>query len=148
MAHGSDRIEKQILLKAPRSRVWRALTDARQFGEWFKVKLDQDFAAGQRVTGKMTYPGYEGFPFEATVDRVEPEVVFSFRWEPGAEPGTTGGVATLVEFRLEDAPGGTLLTLVESGFDRLPAHLRDKAFRGNDEGWSLQTQNIKAYVEA
>jgi uncharacterized protein YndB with AHSA1/START domain len=143
----SDRIEKQILLKAPRSRVWQALTDARQFGEWFKVKLDADFVAGQRVTGKMTYPGYEGFPFEATVDRIEPETLFSFRWEPGAEPGDSGGVSTLVEFRLADAPEGTLLSVVESGFDRLPPHLRDKAFRGNDEGWSIQTQNIKAHVE-
>jgi uncharacterized protein YndB with AHSA1/START domain len=147
MAQSSDRIEKQILLKAPRSRVWQALTDAREFGQWFKVALETDFVPGRRVTGKMTYPGYEGYPFEATVERMEPQTLFSMRWEPGAEPGSTGGVSTLVEFRLQDAPGGTLLTVVESGFDALPPEVRDKAFRGNDEGWSLQTQNIKAHVE-
>ena len=147
MAQSTDRIEKQILLKAPRSRVWQALTDARQFGQWFKVALETDFVPGQRVTGKMTYPGYEGYPFEATVERMEPQTLFSMRWEPGAEPGSTGGASTLVEFRLQDAPGGTLLTVVESGFDALPPEVRDKAFRGNEEGWSLQTQNIKAYVE-
>lgn len=147
MAQSSDRIEKQILLRAPRSRVWRALTDARQFGEWFKVALEGEFAAGRRITGKITYPGHEGAPFEATVERIEPETVFSLRWAPGADPGSTGAATTLVEFRLQDAPGGTLLSVVESGFDGLPAHVRDKVFRGNDEGWSIQVQNIKAYVQ-
>lgn len=147
MTPSTDRIEKQVLLKAPRARVWQALTDAAQFGQWFKVALDNGFVPGQRVTGKMTYPGYEGWPFEATVERIEPQTLFSLRWAPGTDPGSANAPTTLVEFHLQDAPGGTLLTVVESGFDGLPEALRDKVFRGNDEGWSIQTQNIKAYVE-
>jgi uncharacterized protein YndB with AHSA1/START domain len=147
MTHSTDRIEKQILLKAPRSRVWQALTDARQFGQWFKVALDGEFIAGQRITGKMTYPGHEGTPFEATVAAIEPETLFSLRWSPGAQPGQAGSVSTLVEFRLKETPEGVLLTVVESGLEQLPPPLRDKVFRNNSEGWSIQTANIKAHVQ-
>lgn len=146
----SDRIEKQILLRSPRSRVWLALTDARQFGEWFRVRLDGQFAPGRRITGKMTYPGYEGWPFDAMVERMDPESYFSMRWAPGVEDREVdydNDPTTLVEFHLEEVPEGTRLTTVESGFENLPAVLRDKVFRGNEEGWSMQTQNIKAYVQ-
>ena len=146
----SDRIEKQIVLRAPKARVWRALTDAGQFGTWFRVKLDSEFAVGKKVTGQMTYPGYEGMPFEATVERMEPEALFSMRWVPDAvDPDVdySNEPTTLVEFRLQEVSEGTLLTVTESGFDGIPAASRDKVFRGNEEGWALQTQNIKAYVE-
>jgi uncharacterized protein YndB with AHSA1/START domain len=148
MSSSIDRIEKQILLRAPPARVWQALTDARQFGEWFKVKLESDFAVGKRVTGKMTYPGYEGWPFAATVESMEREALFSFRWSPGADPvDDPSAPTTLVEFRLRPTAEGTLLTVVESGFDRIPADKRAEVFRGNEEGWAIQTQNIKTYVE-
>lgn len=148
MSSSTDRIEKQVLLRATPARVWQALTDARQFGEWFKVRLEGDFAVGERVTGKMTYPGYEGWPFAATVECMEPETLFSFRWVPGADAvDDPKAPTTLVEFRLQPAAEGTLLRVVESGFDRIPAAKRADVFRGNEEGWAIQTQNIKAYVE-
>lgn len=145
-----DRIEKQILLRAPKSRVWQALTDARQFGEWFRVRLEGQFAPGRRITGKMTYPGYEGWPFDAMVERMDAESYFSMRWAPQVQDREVDydkDPTTLVEFRLDEVPEGTRLTTVESGFENIPAALRDKVFRGNDEGWSIQTQNIKAYVQ-
>jgi len=145
----TDRIEKQIVLRAPRARVWEALTDARQFGEWFRVKLDGPFAAGQAVTGHITYPGYEHLRFDATVERIEPQAHFSFRWHPYAiDPKVdySHEPTTLIEFTLEDAPDGTRLTVVESGFDRIPAQRRAEAFRMNDQGWGQQMQNIRTYV--
>ena len=146
----SDRIEKQVLLSAPRSRVWRALTDAEQFGTWFRAKLETGFAVGQRATGKITYPGYEHLTFEVMVERMEAEHLFAFRWHPYAiDPKVdySNEPATLVEFRLEEAAGGTLLTVVESGFDRLPAARRDEAFRMNTQGWTGQMENIRRHVE-
>lgn len=150
MKSSTDRIDKEIVLKAPRSRVWRALTDHREFGEWFRVHLDQPFAAGRRTTGHITYPGYEHLKFEAQVERLEPETYFAFRWHPYAvdpKKDYSKEPATLVEFRLEDAPGGgTRLTVTESGFDRIPKDRRDEAYRMNDRGWGIQMDNIKAHV--
>jgi uncharacterized protein YndB with AHSA1/START domain len=144
-----DRIEKEILLRAPRSRVWRALTDAEQFGSWFRVKLDGGFAVGERVTGRITYPGYEHLTFEATVERMDAEQLFAFRWHPYAvDPKVdySAEPSTLVEFRLEEKPEGTLLRVVESGFERLPPGRRDEAFRSNSQGWDEQLQNIRRHV--
>src|SRR5262245_25356960 len=115
---GSDRIEKKILLRAPRARVWRALTDAAEFGAWFRVKLEGAFEAGQRVRGRVTYPGYEHLTFEVEVERMERERLFSFRWHPAAVDAAkdySKEPTTLVEFRLEEAPEGTALSVVESG---------------------------------
>jgi uncharacterized protein YndB with AHSA1/START domain len=145
----TDRIEKKIVLRAPRSRVWRAITDSQEFGTWFRAALDGPFAAGERVTGRITYPGYEHLTMELLVEKVEPERLFSFRWHPNAiEPGTDYAKepTTLVEFRLEEVAEGTQLTIVESGFDALPAERRATAYRGNDEGWTEQVRNIAAHV--
>ena len=147
---GSDRIEKQLLLRAPRSRVWRALTDAEEFGSWFGMKLDHQFEAGRSVTGRVTTPGYEHLAVEFMVERVDPEEYFSLRWHPYAiDPATdySHEPTTLVEFRLADAEDGTILTVVESGFDRIPSSRRAEAFRMNDEGWSIQVENVRRYVE-
>jgi uncharacterized protein YndB with AHSA1/START domain len=145
----TDRIEKTVRLRAPRSRVWRALTDAREFGTWFRVALEGQFAVGQPIRGRITYPGYEHLTMEVTVERMEPERLFSYRWHPGAaEPEDPAAEpTTLVEFRLEDAPDGTILTVVESGFDQLPPERRDEAFRENEEGWAIQMENIRSHVD-
>ena len=145
----SDRIEKQIVLRAPRSRVWRALTNHEEFGTWFRAKLDSAFVVGQRVTGQITYPGYEHLKFQAIVERMEPEELFSFRWHPGADAARTDQSSepmTLVEFRLAETAEGTLLKVVESGFDKLPPERREQAFRENQEGWSIQMDNVKQHV--
>ena len=146
-----DRIEKQVRLRASRSRVWQALTDAEEFGQWFRVKLVTHFAVGERALGHITYPGYEHLRFEATVERMEPQRLFSLRWHPAAIDATvdySGEPATLVEFRLEDdAGGGTLLTVTESCFDALPPERRDEAFRMNDQGWAIQMTNIRTHVD-
>ena len=147
----TDRIEKNIVLRAPRSRVWRALTDAQEFGTWFRVDLDGRFEVGKRIRGKITYPGYEHLTMDVMVEAMEPEKLFSYRWHPGAtEVGVDYSVepTTLVEFRLEDAEGGTRLTIVESGFDKVPKERRDEAFRSNDQGWTEQLQNIRRHVES
>ena len=143
----TDRIEKTVIIKAPRSRVWRAISDAKQFGEWFKVNLDGQFKAGATIQGSITYPGYEGLRMEIVVERIEPERLFSYRWHPG-DPNSdyTAEPMTLVEFRLEDVPGGTRLTIVESGFDTIPLARRAEAFRMNEEGWAEQVRNIERYV--
>jgi uncharacterized protein YndB with AHSA1/START domain len=145
----TDRIEKKVLLRVPRARVWRALTDAAEFGTWFRAKLDSGFVEGKRVTGQITYPGYEHLKFEANVERMEAERLLSFRWHPGAVDSrdVPGEPMTLVEFQLEDTKEGTLLTVVESGFDRLPASRRDEAFRMNDGGWAEQMENIRKHVD-
>jgi uncharacterized protein YndB with AHSA1/START domain len=145
----TDRIEKEILLRAPRPRVWRALTDAGEFGAWFRVKLEGRFAAGESIEGKITHPGYEHLTMHLTVERMDAERLFSFRWHPYAiDPKVdySAEPATLVEFRLEDASDGTRLTLVESGFDRIPAARRAEAYRMNDQGWAAQMENIQRHV--
>jgi uncharacterized protein YndB with AHSA1/START domain len=151
MTDSSDRIERQIQLRAPVSRVWRALTDAAEFSEWFRVRLEGKFAVGEVTRGRITHPGYEHVTMEVRVERMESERLFSYRWHPYAiDPKVdySAEPATLVEFRLEPRDGGTLLTVTESGFDRLPAHRRDEAFRMNDSGWSAQLENIARHVAA
>ena len=148
----TDRIERRILLNAPRARVWRAIATAAEFGAWFRVDLEGDFEEGRTIHGKMTEPGYEGLAFECEVDQVVPETLFSFRWRPYAgipdyDYSREGpGAKTLVTFMLEDAVGGTLLTLTESGFDNLPPERRRPAFDGNSEGWDIQIGRIADYV--
>jgi uncharacterized protein YndB with AHSA1/START domain len=149
----TDRIEKKILLRAPRSRVWRALTRAEEFGTWFGVKLERAgaFEPGARVSGRITYPGYEHLTLEMVVERVEPEERFAYRWHPHAvEPGVdySSEPTTLVEFVLDEVAGGTQLTVVESGFDGIPAARRAVAFRMNDSGWAEQVKNIERHVVA
>ena len=141
--------EKRIELKAPVSRVWRALTDYREFGEWFRVKLDGPFVPGQVSRGHITYPGYEHIKWEAVVQKMEPERLFSFTWHPYAvDPKKDYSVETptLVEFTLEKTAGGTLLVLRESGFDKIPSDRRGEAYRMNDGGWTAQMKNIENHV--
>lgn len=145
----SDRIERQVVLQAPRSRVWRALTDAQEFGSWFGVKVTGSFSPGARVRGAITHPGYEHVTWDITIERMEPERLFSWRWHPySVEPGVdySGEPTTLVVFELEDVPGGTRLTVVESGFDQVPLARRAQAYRMNAEGWTIQVQAIERYV--
>ncbi len=146
----SDRIEKTIELKAPVERVWRALTDHEQFGAWFRVKLDAPFVPGEVSTGHITHPGYEHVRWEAVVQRMEPPSLFSYTWHPYAvEPDVdySAETPTLVEFRLEPIAAGTRLTVIESGFDKLPPHRVAEAYRMNEGGWAAQMENIRAHVE-
>ncbi len=146
----TDRIEKKILLRASKERVWRALTDSREFGAWFRVNLEGQFAVGQRIRGKITYPGYEHLTMDVMVEKMDQEKLFSFRWHPGAvDPKVdySKEPSTLVEFRLEETKGGTMLTVIESGFDQLPPERREEAFRGNEKGWTIQMENIKRHVD-
>jgi uncharacterized protein YndB with AHSA1/START domain len=145
----SDRIEKTIELRAPVSKVWRALTNHEEFGTWFRVRLDNPFVPGQTTRGRVTYPGYEHLKWEAVVQKMEPERVFSFTWHPYAvDPNKdySSEPPTLVEFTLEKSGSGTLLRVVESGFDKIPAGRRAEAFRMNEGGWAEQMKNIAEYV--
>ncbi len=145
----AHQIERSVDLGAPVSRVWRALTDHREFGAWFGVRLDQPFRPGEVSRGKLTLKGYEHVELKATVEQIEPERLFAFRWHPYAvEPGVDydAETPTRVEFRLEPSAAGTRLTVTESGFERLPEHRRDLAFRMNDGGWAQQLEKIRAYV--
>src|SRR5882672_11172232 len=140
----NDRIEKRIELKATVSRVWGALTDYREFGEWFRVKLDGPFVPGQVSRGHITYPGYEHLKWEAVVQTMEPERLFSFTWHPYAvdqDKDYSDEPPTLVTFTLEKTASGTLLRVVESGFDKIPAGRRPEALRMNDGGWAAQMDN-------
>ena len=142
-------IKKKIELAAPVARVWRALTDYREFGEWFRVKLDGPFVPGQACRGKITHPGYEHVVWRAVVVRMDPEQLFSFTWHPYAVDSKVDysqETPTLVEFRLAKTAAGTLLTLTESGFDKIPAHRRPEAFRMNEGGWTEQMKNIERHV--
>ena len=145
----TDRIEKRVVLRATRSRVWRALTNAEEFGTWFRVKLEGAFTAGKAVRGRLSIPGYEHVTLEMLVERIEPERYFSYRWHPYAvDPAVdySSEPTTLVEFTLEETDGGTALTIVESGFDRLPLARRAEAFRMNDNGWAGQIKHLERYV--
>ena len=145
----NDRIEKQIELKAPVSRVWRALTDSREFGEWFRVNIEVPFVPGQPAQGQILHPGYEHVTWRAVIQAMEPERLFSFTWHPySVDPAIdySQETPTLVEFRLEPTATGTLLMVTESGFDKIPTHRRLEAFRRNDGGWTQQMKNIEAYV--
>jgi uncharacterized protein YndB with AHSA1/START domain len=145
----TDRIEEQIRLSSSRARVWKALTDSREFGAWFGVRLEGQFVAGATTRGHMTERGYEHVPFEAIVESMEPERLFSFRWHPYAiEPGVdySGEPPTVVTFTLNDVEGGTSLAVVESGFEKLPASRRDKAIEMHTTGWTAQMTNIRKYL--
>ncbi len=147
----TDRIEKQLRLDAPPSRVWRALTDARQFGSWFNCVIEGEFVAGAPARGRMTNKGYEHVPFDAIIETIQPETFFAFRWRPYAiDPNVdySAEPRTLVSFTLEPVDGGTLLTVVESGFDGIPAERRTKAFEMNSRGWEGQLRNIAKYLLA
>ena len=145
----TDRIEKSVVFRAPRSRVWRALTDSSQFSQWFGAVLKDPFVPGARVRGPVTHPGYEHLTMDITIEQVEPERLFSWRWQPGggdpdidpAEP------MTLVVFELEEVPEGTRLTVTETGFDQIPIARRSKAYRENTEGWDGQMVNLRRYLE-
>jgi uncharacterized protein YndB with AHSA1/START domain len=144
-----DYIEKQIEIAAPVGRVWRALTDSRQFGEWFQVSLEGPFVAGELVGGQLTFPGYTHLRMEVEVKAIVPETYFSYTWHPySVDPKVdyTQETPTLVEFRLKASGGGTLLTVKESGFDKIPSARRAEAFRMNTTGWEQQMKSIEAYV--
>jgi len=147
----TDRIEKKVTLKAPRSRVWRAISDADQFGEWFRVKIESPFNAGKTVRARILYPGKEHLTLDMEIEKIEPERYFSYRWHPYAmDPKVdySKEPTTLVEFMLEEENGGTALTIVESGFDRIPLARRAEAFRMNDNGWTSQIKAIEKYVSS
>jgi uncharacterized protein YndB with AHSA1/START domain len=147
----TDRIEREIVLRAPRSRVWRALANAQEFGAWFGIKFEGAFKPGQRIEGQLTSPGYEHVTMEFAIERMDPESLMSYRWHPYAvEPGVdfSSEPTTLVEFHLEEVAGGTQLRIVESGFDRIPLARRAEAFRMNDDGWASQLENIERHVTA
>ena len=145
----TDRVEKRVVLRAPHSRVWRAISTAEEFGAWFRMSLDGPFAEGATVRGRVTAPGYEHLTVDMLVERIDPERYFSYRWHPhpidpkvdySTEP------TTLVEFTLEETDGGTAVTIVESGFDRIPLARRAEAFRMNDQGWAGQIKHLERYV--
>jgi len=156
----SDRIEKMVLLPAPRERVWQAISDARQFGQWFGVAFDGPFVAGARLTGRIRpttvdaevarlQQPYVDLAFECQVERIEPPRYLSFRWHPYAvqpQVDYSGEPTTQVSFELEEAPGGTRLTIVEAGFDQLPEARRDEAHAANEGGWGMQLQLIGKYL--
>jgi uncharacterized protein YndB with AHSA1/START domain len=150
MNTSTDRIERKILLKAPLSRVWRALSDAKEFGDWFGVDFKgKSFVAGKPVRGQITYPGYEHIVMEVSVERVVPERLLSWRWHPAAmDPAVdySQEPTTLVVFELREGEGGIVLTVVESGFDNLPPARRATAFRMNASGWDEQMKNIEKHV--
>jgi uncharacterized protein YndB with AHSA1/START domain len=146
----TDRIEKSIDLRAPVARVWRAITDYKEFGKWFRADLEEPFVAGQPTQGRIIYPGYEHLIMKVVVQKIEPERLFSFYWHPYAvdpEVDYSQETPTLVEFKLAPSASGTLLIITESGFDSLPAARRDEAFRMNSGGWAAQLENIEKHVE-
>lgn len=145
----TDRIEKSIVLNAPRERVWAALTDAEQFGAWFGVKMAGPFRAGEPVHGRITIPGYDHIAGDWHIVSLEPQTYFAYRWHPYAvDPAVdySAEPMTLVEFRLADEGDGTRLDVVESGFDALPIGRRTIAHEKNSGGWAAQLRNISAYV--
>jgi len=146
----SDSIIKSIDIPAPVAKVWDALTDHEKFGAWFKVALDQPFAVGQPSTGHMTYPGYEDFRWEARIVAIEPMTRFAYDWPAtgGDKAAMASGVVewTRVEFTLEPLTDGTRVTVVESGFDRVPEPRRTNVLRSNEGGWTQQMENIRDYV--
>ena len=152
MNTSTDRIERKIVLKAPRARVWRALANAEEFGKWFGVNFKgKTFVAGKPVQGQITYPGYEHIVMEVLVEQVIPERLLSWRWHPAAiDPAVdySAEPTTLVVFELEEAAGGVLLTVVESGLDNIPLARRATVYRMNSSGWDEQMRNIEKHVAA
>jgi uncharacterized protein YndB with AHSA1/START domain len=152
MNTSTDRIERRILLKAPRARVWRALSDAGEFGDWFGVDFTgKAFVAGKPIQGKITYPGYEHIAMEVLIEQIVPQRLLSWRWHPAAmDPKVdySQEPTTLVVFELEEVDGSTLLTVVESGLDKIPLARRATVFRLNTSGWDEQILNIEKHVAA
>jgi uncharacterized protein YndB with AHSA1/START domain len=150
MNTSTDRIERRILVKATRARVWRALSNAAEFGDWFGVNFNgKTFIAGKPVQGKITYPGYEHLTMEVVIEKIEPERLLSWRWHPAAiDPAVdySHEPTTLVVFELEEVEGGTMLSVVESGLDEIPLERRATVFRLNSSGWDEQMGNIKKHV--
>jgi uncharacterized protein YndB with AHSA1/START domain len=149
MPSSTDRIEKSVVLSAPRSRVWRALTNVREFNTWFGVELTTTFVPGAVVSGKITSKGYEHLVVTVWVETIEPERAFSFRWHPNATDASVDYSAeetTLVAFTLDEVPEGTRLVVTESGFDALPESRRLQAFDGNSNGWASQLKRIAKYL--
>lgn len=148
----ADSIVKEVVIQAPRARVWRAIADKTEFGNWFGVKFEGGtFVPGETVSGNITYPGYEHMVMDIDVVDVEPETRLSYRWHPNAIDASydySSEPMTLVTFTLEDADGGTRLRIVETGFDAIPLHRRAEAFRSNDGGWAEQAGRIDRYVTA
>jgi len=156
----TDRIEKKIVLQASRKRVWRALSDSKEFGTWFGMKFDGPFKPGATMRGVIVptqvnadvakhQKPYEGLPFEITIEKMEPERLFSFRWHPNAvEQGVdySGEPTTLIEFVLEEVADGILLTVTESGFDQIPLARRAKAFTANEQGWGMVVKLLEEYL--
>ena len=156
----TDRIEKEVLLRAPLDRVWRAISDAGEFGQWFGVRFDGPFVAGTSITGVITPTTVDEEvakmqqPHTGTSDTwhivaVEPKRRLAFRWHPyGVESGVdySQEPTTLVEFTLDEKAGGVLLRIVESGFDNIPAARRASAFEANSEGWAKQTELVQKYL--
>lgn len=151
-ASDTDRIERSTHIQAPRARVWRALSNAEEYGSWFGANLTgQTFAPGQQVRGPLTIKGFEHVVFDAIIERMEPEHLLSYRWHPYAvDPAIdySKEQRTLVTFTLKDAAGGTLLNLVESGFDQVPPEHRLTALRMNTQGWEGRLWNILRYATA
>lgn len=150
MNTSTDRIERKVLINAPRARVWRAVSNASEFGDWFGVDFKgKTFVAGKHVQGKITYPGYEHLTMDVLIERIVPEQLLSWRWHPAAiDPKVdySQEPTTLVEFELKDADGGTLLMVVESGLDKIPLARRADVFRMNSSGWDQQMENVKKHV--
>ena len=147
--NSTDRIEKRVVLRAPQARVWKALTDSAAFGKWFGITFERPFVPGTTAHGRITIPKYEHVKADFQIERIEPESYFSYRWHPYAiDPAVdySAEPTTLVEFRLEPEGEATVLTIIESGFDRIPIARRAEAFRMNDGGWTAQIKNIESYV--
>jgi uncharacterized protein YndB with AHSA1/START domain len=149
MTETTDRIEKQIVLKAPRARVWRAITNARELGTWFGLDLHGELKEGETFRAKLTNKKYSHITLEMTVERMQPETLFSYRWHPNAiqeDVDYSSEPKTLVTFELEEHKDGTLLRVTESGFDQIPIARRATAFRSNGEGWGIQLKNVEKYL--
>ena len=147
----TDRIEKKFTVNAPRSRVWRAIRDEKEFGTWFRMNFDRPFVEGGTVSGKLTHPGYEHITVDLLIERIMPESYFSYRWHPYAvdpKADYSQEPTTLVEFMLEEVKDGTAVTIIESGFDRIPLGRRFEAYRMNSKGWDGQAKNLAKHVEA
>lgn len=156
----TDRIEKQVLLQAPQDKVWRALTDSGEFGHWFGVRFDGPFIAGETIRGSLVGSGvneevaasqrkHSGITFELQVETIRPETLFSFRWHPYAleqDKDYSQEPTTLVQFKLEDVAQGVMLTVVESGFDRIPLARRAAAFTANEGGWTIMIKVVEEYL--
>jgi uncharacterized protein YndB with AHSA1/START domain len=146
----ANRIEKEIVVHAPRAKVWQAITDFREFGKWFQAEMKDPFVPGALSKGRITHHGYEHLMLEVHVERMEPEHLFSWRWHPYAvdpQQDYSNEPTTLVLFELEEIPQGTRIRVTESGFDNIPLARRSEAFRMNSQGWAAQIQNVARYVD-